>query len=224
MKDNKQEVQELLSGSSEAIRQKKAENARMIQMFDGCAKATGISKDVLRKCKDYVHYRGAGMETTLEVDKQSGVKFKDRVAPTFRKLRDIIVNCTQTEYDELLQEYIDALKPFGITIIVNKKMHRHFLPDDIRMIHNTVEGASEVQSIICGLANKVRDDDAVVADTDLEFVKKSDYKKVAEFYTKRQDGTDVEGEYDRENIRATRYKDAMDAIFYNQFRSNSQKR
>lgn len=214
--ENKKEVRILLNSSADAIRQKKELNGRMNQLFKDTSEALGVSKDSLRKCKDYVHYHGLGMSDTLTPDREYKGKFRDRVAPSFRKVREIIINCVALGYDDLLQDYLNAMRESGITIVVNKNQFRRLLPDDIRMVHNTVDAADGYQTSICELANQVRDDDAIVADAEYGFVKKSDYKKVAEFYEKKDSGKDVELDYERDNNRALKLSGALDAIFHNQ--------
>ena len=87
-----------------------------------CSEETGVDKKSILKVKDYIHYKGRGWgETCLEKSEEK-VKYPDKIAPTFRKILEIVSNCYATGKEDVLCDYIDALGKEGIKIVVDETM------------------------------------------------------------------------------------------------------
>lgn len=211
---------DLLCSSAETIREKKALNAQMNELFKNTAEAVGVNADQIRKCKDYIHYHGRGMIDPLTVNKEEKEKFKDRVSPAFIKIREIITNCVTLGYEDFLQEYTDALKECGIEIKIDKSCFLPLTGADVNTVHDAVDAGCNLQGSICGLADQVRDVDAVTAEN-IDLVKKKDYKKVAEFFEKKDSGNDVEKIYTKENEKLELLGEAYQQIFYGTLKDNA---
>lgn len=210
---NKKEVLDLLCNSAEAIRAKKEANAQMSELFKNAGEAAGVPANAIRKVKDYVYYQGRGMSDPVTVNKEEKEKFKDRVSPCFIKLLEVVQNCVTLGYTDLLQPYLDAVKEYGVVIDISGAKYESIEGEAKQAVDDAVAGACNLQADICNLADEIRDVHGENAES-LDFVKKSDYKKVAEFFEKKDSGTDVENVYTKEAKKLDMLGEAYESIFY----------
>lgn len=212
MEKNK-EVLDLLCSSADTLREKKEINKKMNEVFKNVAGNVGVASDRIRKTKDYVYYEGRGMSDPLTVDKEQKEKFKDRVSPTFIKLLEIVENCVAFGYEDLLEKYTDALAERGISLTVDKSVIEPLTEESIEMVKHAVDSGCSLQKDICDCADQIKDVDSETAEA-LDFVKKGDYKKVAEFFENKDSNKDVEKKYTEESKRLDMLGEAYQSIFY----------
>jgi hypothetical protein len=182
---------ELLQDSNEILEQKKAASKNMNMVAAETAKAQGIEKPILVRCKDYLHYRGRGWLGGDLLEKDPEEKFPDRVAPTFRKLLQIVEDLSAVGRPDFLDIYLDALRAKGIDIKINYADMRVNDPDETWV---AVENMSGFQTTICALADEINDVKAVESE-DINFTPKNEFKKVLGFYNRKEAGKDVDDFY-----------------------------
>ena len=67
-----------------------------------CSEEIGIDKNPIIKIKDYIYYKGRGWGDTCLTKSEDKEKYPDKIAPTFRKLLEIVSNCYKTGHSDLL--------------------------------------------------------------------------------------------------------------------------
>ena len=120
-----------------------------------------LDKKVIKKIKDYQHYRGIGWDGDNPIQKsEEKVKFPDRVSPVFRNLAEIVYNLKMANRLGELDVYLEAMKDYGIEIKIDAK-HEFGLQTgdlDYHMLGEIVDEMDDLQGQICELANILRDD------------------------------------------------------------------
>lgn len=168
---------------------KKMYNKNMSSKIKEAASSSKIEPIVLRRCKDYLHYRKLGwVGGPLELNPKE--KFKDRISPTFIKLLTIIDDLMSLGKEELLDVYVDALAAQGIKIDYSGHVPTNpaASPDEA---WEAVEYGSQMQGYICTLADKIRDEDAVAAE-ELGFGPKNEYTKLIQLLDRKKNGNDID--------------------------------
>lgn len=209
------ELQEIISSSLSTIEDKREVSHAMSQALSSVAKGSDIDSAVLRRVKDYSYYKGmAWLGTPLELDKDE--KFKDRLTPTFKKLLTIVDDLAQVGKLSLLDEYLDALKTYGIAIDLSK-----FVPQakatDLASCDAVISSSMAMQKEICEMSDQIRETDAEAAEA-AGFGPKSEYNKLVNLaYAKSRKGKDVsekcDDEYAKHELSAKSYK----AVSVNEF-------
>lgn len=187
--ENKDEIEDLIESSLGDFSDKKMYNKNMSQRLKEAATTSKVDAAMLRRCKDYLHYRKLGwLGGPLELDPKE--KFKDRVSPVFIKLLAIIDDLMSLGKEDLLDVYTDALAEKGIKIDYSAHIPANpaASPDDA---WEAVEFGSQMQGYICTLADRIRDEDSVKAE-ELGFGPKNEYPKLIQLLDRKKNGNDIE--------------------------------
>lgn len=187
--ENKEEIGDLIESSLGDFSDKKMYNKNMSQRLKEAATTSKVDVAMLRRCKDYLHYRKLGwLGGPLELDPKE--KFKDRVSPVFIKLLAIIDDLMSLGKEDLLDVYIDALAEKGIKIDYSAHIpvNPATSPDDA---WEAVEFGSQMQGYIRTLADRIRDEDSVKAE-ELGFGPKNEYPKLIQLLDRKKNGNDIE--------------------------------
>lgn len=124
---------------------------------------TRRTKVLSDKLLQYVHYKGLGMfpennckgETIIDVlDKD--VEYKDRVAPAFRHVRDFVLNCSKANRTDLINEYFEAMKIYGINISIDFDVTSDITPN-VDNVNLLVDELNKIQTEICQLNDYIND-------------------------------------------------------------------
>lgn len=184
------ELIDIIDSSLDALAEKNSYSHDMSQAFRNAEKSTGVPAQTLRRVKDYKYYKGNGWGSNpLELDKEE--KFKDRVSPIFRRLVQLINDIKQTDQAELLDDYLNYLSSIGIKIDFSG-----FIPDvrtsDKSASDEAIDIGCSLQSSICKLADKIRDEDSEEA-LNQNFGPAKEYPKlISLYYRKTRKGKDIE--------------------------------
>lgn len=187
--ENKEKIEDLIESSLGDFNDKKMYNKNMSQRLKEAATASKVDAAMLRRCKDYLHYRKLGwLGGPLELDPKE--KFKDRVSPVFIKLLAIIDDLMSLGKENLLDVYMDALAEKGIKIDYSEHIPTNptASPDDA---WEAVEFGSQMQGYIRTLADRIRDEDSVKAE-ELGFGPKNEYPKLIQLLDRKKNGNDIE--------------------------------
>jgi hypothetical protein len=177
--------------SNDIFERKRDASKQMNLVAKETAKAQGIEKSILKRCSDYLHYRGMGFLNNDPLEKDPEEKFPDRVSPTFRKLKEIIEDLTAVGHLDFLDLYLDAMRKHGIDIKIDMGEVR---VKDIDETWQAIENMSGFQGTICELADQLNDEKAPIAE-EINFTPKNEFKKVLNFYNKKTSGKDVDDSY-----------------------------
>jgi hypothetical protein len=181
----------LMEEAHEIFLEKKEASKQMNLVAKETAKAQGIEKPILVRCKDYLHYRGMGWMNNDPLEKDPEEKFPDRVSPTFRKLVQIVEDLTAVGRLDFLDLYLDALRKKGIDIKIDIGDPR---VKDIDETWQAIENMSGFQTTICQLADEINDEKAPQAE-EINLVPENEFKKLLGFYAKKQAAKDIDEQY-----------------------------
>jgi hypothetical protein len=181
----------LMEESHELFERKRDASKQMNMVGKETAKAQGIEKPILIRCKDYLHYRGLGWTNNDPLEKDPEEKFPDRVSPPFRKLLQIIDDLAIVGHLDFLDIYLDAMRKHGIDIKISNKDVR---VNDIDETWQAIENMSQFQGVICELADEINDEKAPVAEQ-INLVPENEFKKLLSFYDKKVKEKDLDDQY-----------------------------
>jgi len=183
---------ELLEESYETLKEKRLASKHMNLVASDTAKMQKIEKPILIRCKDYLHYRGAGYAAgDILGEKDPQEKFPDRVVPTFKKLLQIVDDLYAIGKEDMLDIYLDALKAKGIELKITGKQCR---VNDVDETWQAVENMSGFQTTICELADEINFGATQVAE-DINFTPKTEFKGVLNFYAKKVEEKEIDDKY-----------------------------
>jgi len=182
---------ELLETTYEILKEKKVATKHMNLVASDTAKMQKIEKPVLIRCKDYLHYRGAGWEGNDPLTRHPDEKFPDRVTPTMRKFLQIIDDLYAVGKQDMLDVYFDALKNHGVEI---KVLNRQPRVNDVDETWAAVENMSSFQTTICELADEINFGATQIAE-DINFTPKKEFKGALSLYEKKVDEKDCDDMY-----------------------------
>lgn len=185
---------ELLDESYDVLKEKKTFQKHQNMVASEMAKMQKIEKPIMKRCSDYLHYRGAGWIDNNPVgEKDPEEKFPDRVSPTFRKLKQIIEDCYAVGNPGILDIYLDAMKNIGIEIKIDIDKFPQRVSDSAET-WAAVENMSNIQSSICEKADILNFEHNQISE-DINFTPKKDYKTALGFYEKKKDQKDLDDAY-----------------------------
>lgn len=180
------EVKKLLKESTEI-------HYEIIKLFDEMndaakitAKSTKIPKWMFNKMKDCQYYKGNGWEES-PLDLSKDEKFKDKMSPVFIRLLNLVQLCRHFNNLDLIKEYIEALKAFGITITVEATHDSTpaFSPEAIKAAQATIYEMKQYQSQICELADILRDEKSLEAES-YDYVPKAEFRGIVDIKYRKQ--------------------------------------
>lgn len=187
-KETVEKVEELLDDSLDTLSDKKRYSKTMNSILKDCAKRVGVEPSVLKKVKNYYHYKGVNWVNGNPLEKNKEIKEKDKISPIFIKLKEVIDNLRQINGLNLLTPYIDAMKSCGITITIDD-MNSSL--DDDGYVQEVLESASKLQTNVDALSEELKETKSEEAEK-LNFTPKSSFCGVLGILDKINEGKDVD--------------------------------
>lgn len=155
-----------------------------------CQEETGIDKKALLKVKDYLHYKGRGWGENCLTKSDDKEKYPDRIAPTFRRLLEIVTNSYQTGKKDLLIDYIEALRNVGITITIDENMFNEPSTDISDTVDAYLKAMHTYQNSICEQNDYMTEVLAEQAEN-IDLVPKNKYKQIIQLAASKLEGKDI---------------------------------
>jgi len=155
-----------------------------------CSEETGIDKKSVMKVKDYIHYKGRGWGDTCLTKSEDKEKYPDRVAPTFRKLLEIVTNCYATGKEDLICDYVDELEKQGIKLIIDETMFSQPDDDTKETVDRYLQAMEVYQTNICEQNDYMTDVLAEQAEA-IDLSPKNKYKQIIQLAAKKLEGKDI---------------------------------
>ena len=180
-------VEDLLDDSLDTVNDKKERSKTQSQLLKECAEKNGLGKSgksVLKRVMNYHHYKGTNWLGGDPMQKDPSVKEKDKVAPTFIKLAQIVNDLATIGDTQFLQPYLDALLKVGIKIDIDYGTPE--INDTTDVILDTLDSASNLQTNIDALNTQLKDEKSAESE-ELNFAPKSGFMKVLSLYEKIKD-------------------------------------
>ena len=180
-------IENLLDDSLETIQDKKQFAKTQAQMLKECSEKNGLGKNgksTLKRIMNYHHYKGVNWLAGNPLEKDPTIKDKDKVAPTFIKLAQIVDDLATIGDKDFLQPYLDALLKIGIKIEIDYGSAN--IKDDTQVILDTLDSVSKLQVNVDTLDTQLKEEKAVESE-ELGFAPKSGFLKVLGLYEKIKD-------------------------------------
>lgn len=156
--DFSQSAQNALDEANELLSKKNKHFKELNSLADSFKDQSTLSSQQIKQLKDYHYYKGRGWgsdQVTGEIDpliRIKGTKFPDRISGPFIRFLTIIQNCYKAGDTEILDDYIEALRKYGVDISINIK------PDaKPNNYDDTITAMSAQQKQICELADELND-------------------------------------------------------------------
>ena len=189
-RENAQKIEELLDDSLETLADRKKFAKTMNTIIKDCAKKIGVESSVLKKVKNYYHYKGVNWTDGNPLEKNKVVKEKDKVAPTFIKLKEIVDNLRAIGDYEFLRDYLEAMDKCGIHITID------FNTDEMdseknSMIREVLDSASKLQTNVDALSEELKEEKSTTAE-ELNFTPKASFCNVLGILEKINEGKEVD--------------------------------
>jgi len=187
MDERNEKIEELLDDSLETLTDKKRFSKTMNAIIKDCAKQNGIEPKVLKAVKNYHHYKGANWSDGNPLQKDSDKKEKDKVAPIFIKLLEIVENLRAVGDSEFLKPYVDALAEKGIKIDIEWIE----TDKDLNSIMEVIESASKLQTNVDTLTEELKESKSAESE-ELNFTPKSQFMGVLGILDKIKEGKEMD--------------------------------
>lgn len=185
--ENVEQIEELLDDSLETLSDKKKFSKTMNTIIKDCAKQNGLEPKVLKAVKNYHHYRGVNWVDNNPLEKDKDKKEKDKVAPIFIKLLEVVENLRAVGDKEFLEPYLTALAEHGIKIDINFED----TDKNVDEIMEVIDSASKLQTNVDALTEELKETKSVEAE-ELAFTPKGAFVGVLGILDKIKNGKDVD--------------------------------
>ena len=185
--ENVEQIQELLDDSLETLADKKRYSKTMNTIIKDCAKANKLNPKVLKAVKNYHHYKGANWLNNNPLEKDKKKKDKDKVAPIFIKLLEVVENLRAVGDKDFIEPYINALAEKGIKIDIDFEE----TDKNINDIMEVIESASKLQTNVDTLSEELKEVKSVESE-ELNFTPKGSFVGVLSILDKIRNDKDVE--------------------------------
>lgn len=185
--ENAEQIEELLDDSLETLSDKKKFSKTMNTIIKDCAKQNGLEPKVLKAVKNYHHYRGVNWVDNNPLEKDKDKKEKDKVAPIFIKLLEVVENLRKVGDKEFLEPYLTALAEHGIKIDINFED----TDKNVDEIMEVIDSASKLQTNVDALTEELKENKSVEAE-ELAFTPKGAFVGVLGILDKIKNGKDVD--------------------------------
>ena len=185
--ENVEQIQELLDDSLETLADKKRYSKTMNTIIKDCAKANKLEPKVLKAVKNYHHYKGANWLNNNPLEKDKKKKDKDKIAPIFIKLFEVVENLRAVGDKDFLEPYINALAEKGIKIDIDFEE----TDKNINVIMEVIESASKLQTNVDTLAEELKEVKSAESE-ELNFTPKSSFVGILSILDKIRNDKDVE--------------------------------
>lgn len=186
-KENIEKIEELLDDSLETLADKKRFAKTMNSIIKDCAKKNEIDPKIIKAVKNYRHYRGANWANNNPLEKDNDKKEKDKVAPIFIKLLEVVENLRAIGDKEFLEPYLNAIAEHGIKIDIDFED----TDKDVDEIMEVIESASKLQTNVDTLAEELKETKSVEAE-ELNFTPKSSFCNVLGMLEKINEGKEID--------------------------------
>jgi hypothetical protein len=167
----------------ETLADKKRFSKTMNTIIKDCAKQNGLEPKVIKAVKNYHHYKAVNWVDNNPLEKNKDSKEKDKVAPIFIKLLEVVENLRAVGDKDFLKPYIEALVNHGIKIEVDFKE----TDKNVEAIMDVVESASRLQTNVDTLANELKEVKSVESE-ELAFTPKNSFVNVLGILDKIREG------------------------------------
>ena len=186
-KENIEKIEELLDDSLETLADKKRFAKTMNSIIKDCAKKNEIDPKVIKAVKNYRHYRGVNWANNNPLEKDNDKKEKDKVAPIFIKLLEVVENLRAIGDKEFLEPYLNAIAEHGIKIDIDFED----TDKDVNEIMEVIESASKLQTNVDTLAEELKGEKSTTAE-ELNFTPKSSFCNVLGMLEKINEGKEID--------------------------------
>ena len=181
--ENAEQIEELLDDSLETLADRKKFNKTRNTIIKDCAKANGIEPKVIKAVTSYHHYRGVNWVDNNPLEKDKNKKEKDKVAPIFIKLLEVVENLRKVGDKEFLEPYINALAEHGIRIDIDFEE----TDKNVEEIMEVVESASKLTTNVDALTEELKEVKSVESE-ELNFTPKGSFVGVLGILDKIREG------------------------------------
>ena len=185
--ENIEKIEELLNDSLETLADKKKFNKTMNNIIKDCAKKNELDPKIIKAVKNYHHYKGVNWANNNPLEKDKEKKEKDKVAPIFIKLLEVVENLRAIGDNEFLIPYIKALAKKGIRIDIDFEN----TDKNVEEIMEVVESASKLQTNVDTLAEELKEEKSSEAE-ELNFTPKSSFCNILSILEKINEGKEVD--------------------------------
>lgn len=186
-KENIEKIEELLDDSLETLADKKRFAKTMNSIIKDCAKKNEIDPKIIKAVKNYRHYRGVNWANNNPLEKDNDKKEKDKVAPIFIKLLEVVENLRAIGDKEFLEPYLNAIAEHGIKIDIDFED----TDKDVDEIMEVIESASKLQTNVDTLAEELKGEKSTTAE-ELNFTPKSSFCNVLGMLEKINEGKEID--------------------------------
>lgn len=212
-KEDLEKVEDLLDDSLETLQDKKQFSKTQTQLLKECAETNGLGKSgksVLKRVMNYHHYKGANWLNSDPLQKDPQAKDKDKVAPVFIKLLQIVEDLSAIGDKDFLEPYLTALLNKGIKIDIDYGSSD--TKEDLKTIIDKLDSASKLQTNVDTLNTQLKEEKSAESE-EIGFAPKSTFLKVLGLYEKIRDDK-VDKAEDAINQGATNALAAAEAYRY----------
>ena len=186
-KENVEKIEELLDDSLETLADKKKFAKTMNTIIKDCAKKNEIDPKVIKAVKNYRHYKCANWVDNNPLKKDKDKKEKDKVAPIFIKLLEVVENLRAIGDKEFLEPYLNAIAEHGIKIDIEYADTNK----NVEEIMEVIESASKLQTNVDTLAEELKEEKSTTAE-ELNFTPKSSFCNVLGMLEKINEGKEID--------------------------------
>ena len=184
--ENVEKIEELLDDSLETLADKKKFTKTMNTIIKDCAKKNDVDPKVIKAVKNYKHYKGVNWVNNNPLEKDKDKKEKDKVAPIFIKLLEVVENLRAIGDKEFLEPYLNAIAEKGIRIEIDFEDTNK----NVEEIMEVIESASKLQTNVDVLAEELKEEKSSEAE-ELNFTPKSSFCNVLGILEKINEGKEV---------------------------------
>ena len=185
--ENVEKIEELLDDSLETLADKKKFAKTMNTIIKDCAKKNEIDPKVIKAVKNYKHYKGVNWANNNPLEKDKDKKEKDKVAPIFIKLLEVVENLRAIGDKEFLEPYLNAIAEHGIKIDIEYAD----TDKNVEEIMEVIESASKLQTNVDTLAEELKEEKSTTAE-ELNFTPKSSFCNVLGMFEKINEGKEID--------------------------------
>lgn len=193
MEEKLEQIEDLLADSLETLADKKKFAKTMNTIIKDYSKKLEIDPKIIKSVKNYHHYKGVNWVDRNPLEKNKDIKEKDKIAPIFIKLKEVVDNLRDIGDTEFLNEYIDALDSCGIHISIDWDSSKE-MDNELKEI---LEVTSKLQTNVDTLSTELKETKSKEAE-DLNFTPKSSFCNVLGILDKINDGKDVDDKIQNE--------------------------
>lgn len=187
MEEKIEEIEGLLNDSLDTLSDKKKFAKTMNSIIKDYSKKIEIEPKIIKSVKNYHHYKGLNWANNNPLEKNKDAKEKDKIAPIFIKLKEVVDNLREVGDTEFLNDYIKALDSCGIHISIEWDDSKAFDSE----LQEILEVTSRLQTNVDTLSTELKETKATESE-ELNFTPKSSFCNVLGILDKIRDGKDVD--------------------------------